>query len=328
MANLPLIEKYKAKMLFWSVGDLLSPYLNAADSAAQTAALTSLVGGLAPVQTKDVEITFEGDTVEQETDGVSWGADKKFRTSDKVKITGKIALAGSGTAGAAPAYRELFLLSGHAEVIDAANKTVTYTPITEGFDYGTIGFVQGGKFHVGYKAQIELKLDANAGELGYWDFEIYMVSGTIPIAKPAGLNAVVSGYQTPKAVNFGNTPIFQLGGLDFVMKSFNHTTGNEVTSLDLVNHQSAVIGDRKPTSKITVGAKDLSAINLHQRAWDGDEMAMVVEHGKTAGEKVRLQYPAVSADIPAYADIDGALGYDIELTAMQHADGPYQIIFS
>lgn len=326
MPNLALSRKYKKKILVWSVGDLLAPYLAATSPADKTAAMTALVPQLAPVQTKDVDISFEGDTVEQEVDGLSWGSPKKQYTTDKVKITGKIALAGSGTAGQAPAYRDLFLMSGHAEIIDGSR--VIYKPVTDGFEYGVVGFVVDGQFHIGHKAQIELKLDANAGELGYWDFEINMVGGTVPIETPAGLAEVASGYQVPKAVNFSNTPVFKLGGQDFANSKFSHTTGNEIASLDIVNHQSADITDRKPTVSITVGAKALSAVNQYQQAWDGDEMALIFEHGTKAGEKVRMQYPAVSLGMPTPSDIEGALGYDIECTAMVHADGVYQIIFS
>ncbi|MBS9781113.1 MAG: hypothetical protein KGV56_01320 [Gammaproteobacteria bacterium] len=309
MPNIALTRKFKKKILLWGVGDLEA-------------------SALKPVETKDLEISFEGDTVEQETDGESWGANKKHRTTDKVKITGKIAFAGSGEAGKAPAYRELFLLSGHAEVIDAGN-SVTYTPITKNIESGTVGFLLDGQYHQGKKAQIELKLDANSGELGYWDFEISMVGGTVPIEKPSGLNTLLEGYQTPKAINFDNTPIFQLGGRDYPMKGFTHTTGNEVTALDMVNHQSAIIGDRKPTVGITVGAPALSDINLYQKAWDGEEMPLVMEHGKKAGEKIRMDYPSVSLDIPKATDLEGALGYEIECQAMQKGDQPpYTIIFS
>ncbi len=328
MPNLALNRKYEKKLLLWAMGDLLQPYLDATDQPGRDAAMANIVTQLKPVETKDVEISFEGDTVEQERDGVTWGANKKQYTSDKVKITGKIAFAGSGTAGAPPAYREMFLLSGHAEIIDAGAGTVTYKPITEGFEYGVIAFVQDGQFHIGHKAQCEIKLDANAGEIGYWGFEITMTGGTIPIETPAGLTTVISGYQPPKAVNFSNTPIFQLGGQYFANSKFSHTTGNEIAALDIVNHQSAVIGDRKPKADITIGAKALSEVNQYQQAWDGEEMPLLLEHGKVAGEKIRFQYPAVSLSMPTPSDIQGALGYDIECTAMDHADGVYSIIFS
>lgn len=327
MPNLALTRKFKKKLLLWGMGDLLQPYLDAADDAARATAMATLVPQLKAVETKDVAISFEGDTVEQEKDGLSWGASKKQYTSDKVKITGKIAFAASGSAGVPPAYRELFLMSGHAEIIDSTNNTVTYKPITEGFEYGVVAFVQDGQFHIGHKAQIELKLDANAGEIGYWDFEVSMVGGTVPIETPAGIDTVVDGYIPPKAVNFSNTPVFNLGGQDFANSQFSHTTGNEITSMDIVNHQSAFIGDRKPQVTVTVGAKALSDVNLYQKSWDGEEMALIFEHGKVAGEVIRLQYPAVSPSMPSLSDIDGALGYDIEFAAMPHADGEYAIIF-
>lgn len=308
MPNVALSRKFKKKLLLWGIGDL--------DATA-----------LKPVETKDVDISFEGDTVEQEKDGESWGANKKHRTTDKVKITGKVAFASSGTAGTAPAYRDLFLMAGHSETV-AADK-VTYTPETTDTNHGTVAFLLDGQLHVGKKAQAEIKLSANSGELGYWEFEISMVGGTVPIAKPSGLNAVVEGYTTPKAVNFANTPLFQLGGKDYAMKTFSHTTGNEVTSLDMVNHQSSLISDRKPVVSITVGAPQLTDINLYQKAWDGDEMPLVIEHGTAAGQKIKLDYPAVALDIPKATDMDGALGYEIECSVMQSGNNPpYTIVFS
>ncbi|MDN5619234.1 MAG: hypothetical protein L0G63_01965 [Psychrobacter sp.] len=308
MPNVALSRKFKKKLLLWGVGDLLPSQLE-------------------PVETKDVDISFEGDTVEQEKDGESWGANKKHRTTDKVKITGKVAFASSGTAGTAPAYRDLFLMAGHSETV--AVDSVTYTPETTNEGFGTVAFLLDGQFHMGKSAQAEIKLSANSGELGYWEFEISMVGGTIPIAKPSDLVTLIEGYVTPKAVNFANTPVFKLGGKDYAMKTFSHTTGNEVTSLDMVNHQSSMISDRKPMVSIAVGAPQLSEINLYQKAWDGDEMPLIIEHGTAAGHKIKLDYPAVAIDIPKATDMDGALGYEIECSVMQSASNPpYTIVFS
>lgn len=308
MPNVALSRKFKKKLLLWGIGDL--PH-----------------NQLKPVETKDVDISFEGDTVEQEKDGERWGANKKHRTTDKVKITGKVAFASSGTAGTAPAYRDLFLMAGHSETV--AVDTVTYTPETTDTSFGTVAFLLDGQFHIGKKAQAEIKLSANSGELGYWEFEISMVGGTIPIAKPVDLVTLIDGYQTPKAVNFANTPVFKLGSKDYAMKTFSHTTGNEVTSLDMVNHQSSMISDRKPMVSIAVGAPQLSEINLYQKAWDGDEMPLIMEHGTVVGHKIQLNYPAVAIDIPKATDMDGALGYEIECSVMQSASNPpYTIVFS
>lgn len=326
MPNIALNRKFKSKLLLWSIGDLLDAYLAATTPAKKTTELNKILPKLKPVQTKDVEISLEGDTVERENDGLNWGNNAKQYTSDKVKITGKIEFAGSGTAGEAPGYRELFLLSGHAELLDTGK--VTYIPVNKDFDYGTVAFVLDGQFHVGHKAQLELKLTANAGELGYWEFELSMVGGTVPIETPLNLNQAIAGYIPPKAVNFSNTPVFKLGSKDFANSQFSHTTGNEVTSLDIVNHQSAVIGDRKPMANITVGAPALSEINLYQKAWDSEEMSLTLEHGLVAGEKIGLFYPAVTLGMPSASDIEGALGYDIECSAQSHADGTYQITFS
>lgn len=308
MPNVALSRKFKKKLLLWGVGDLLPNQLKA-------------------VETKDVDISFEGDTVEQEKDGERWGANKKHRTTDKVKITGKVAFASSGTAGTAPAYRDLFLMAGHSETV--AVDSVTYTPETTNEGFGTVAFLLDGQFHMGKSAQAEIKLSANSGELGYWEFEISMVGGTIPIAKPVDLVTLIDGYQTPKAVNFANTPVFKLGSKDYAMKTFSHTTGNEVTSLDMVNHQSSMISDRKPMVSIAVGAPQLSEINLYQKAWDGDEMPLIMEHGTVVGHKIQLNYPAVAIDIPKATDMDGALGYEIECSVMQSASNPpYTIVFS
>lgn len=308
MPNVALSRKFRKKLLLWGIGDLATSELT-------------------PVETTDVAISFEGDTVEQAKDGENWGANKRFRTTDKVKITGKVAFASSGTAGTAPAYRDLFLMAGHSETVDVDK--VTYTPETTDTNHGTVAFLLDGQFHIGKKAQAEIKLSANSGEIGYWEFEISMVGGTVPVEKPSDLNTIVEGYKTPKAVNFANTPVFKLGGKDYAMNTFSHTTGNEVTSLDMVNHQSAMISNRIPVLSIAVGAPQLSEINLYQKAWDGDEMPLVLEHGTTAGNKIKLDYPAVALDIPNATDMDGALGYEIECNVMQ-SDGnpPYTIVFS
>ncbi|MBS9780298.1 MAG: hypothetical protein KGV51_06700 [Moraxellaceae bacterium] len=308
MPNIALNRKFKKKLLLVGVGDLTPEQLKA-------------------VETKDVDISFEGDTVEQEKDGETWGANKKHRTSDKLKITGKIAFATSGTAGTAPAYRDLFLMSGHSETVEADK--VTYTPETTGDNFATVGFLLDGQFHIAKKAQAEIKLSANSGEIGYWEFEINAVGGTVPIEKPSNLNTLVEGYKTPKAINFANTATFELGNRPYPMKAFSHTTGNEVTSLDMVNHQFAMISDRKPVVSITVGSPQISEINLYQKAWDGEEMPLVLEHGLVAGEKIKLEYPSVALDIPKATDLDGALGYEIECSVMQiNNNPPYTIVFS
>ena len=97
----------------------------------------------------------------------------------------------------------------------------------------------------------------------------------------------------------------------------------------MVNHQSSMISNRKPMVSIAVGAPQLSEINLYQKAWDAEEMPLVMEHGTVAGHKISLNYPAVALDIPKATDMDGALGYEIECSVMQTASNPpYTIVFS
>lgn len=329
MPNLALTRKFKSKILFIATGVSLDAYvtsLQAGDTATANAELATIIPSLIPVKTKDVEFSPEGDTVETEYDGLSWGAAAKQYTSDKSKITCKVPFASSGTAGTAPAYRDLLLISGFAEIIDPA-VSVTYQPITSGFDYAVVAFVHDGQFHIGHMAQANAKLEANAGEIGWWNFEISMVGGTIPIPTPTGLNTVMSGYIEPKAINFSNTPVFTLGGQPFACSKFSHDTGNEVSSLDIINHQSAVIGNRKPNVTATIGAKDIATVNHYQQAWDGLLQEMVLGHGNAAGQKITTTYPSVQMGMPKTSDIEGALGYDLELTPMDNGTYPFVVVF-
>lgn len=138
--------------------------LAAVESVYGTAA--TLDGATNAIQTSQLTISpLEGDALGLNLDKPNFGADLGTLVGKHVMVTFRVPLAGSGTAGTAPAWGVLMKGCGHSQtlLVDGAGPPATvasavYTPIDDAFDSLTFKFLQDKTLHLITGARGSVKL--------------------------------------------------------------------------------------------------------------------------------------------------------------------------
>lgn len=217
------------------------------------------------------------------------GANPSIPTGLYSTLSFDFELAASGTVGTAPPWGPLLRLCAIAEVIEAG-VAVEYSPITEEPESGSIHFMVGQTRHVLLGARGTGSISVNAQG-------IPMVSVTMTglFTLPTTQLRVTpdfTAFQKPQVASKANTPTFTIGGLDFVMRSFEMDLGNDVQTRLLVNQEAVRIVDKAESVRARVEAVELAVYNPFAIAQDQTSQEIQLIHGTQAGRRVQIDIPA------------------------------------
>ena len=126
--------------------------------------------GADAVLVRDLSITPQSsDVVSRDLIRPYLGASQQLLANTRVECTFSVELAGSGTAGTAPQYGKALKACGLAETI-VANTSVTYDPVSTGFESVTIHYNIDGVRHKMTGCRGSVAISANVGEIPTPDF--------------------------------------------------------------------------------------------------------------------------------------------------------------
>lgn len=220
----------------------------------------------------------------------------------QVQIDFEVELAGSGTAGTAPAWAALIKACGFSETITPGT-SVVYAPISSALPSVTLYFNVDGVLH---------KITGARGT-----FDLTMTVKQIPVLKftftgiynapsdTAQPTPDYSGFQIPKLINTVNTPVFSLLGYSGHAESVAIKLTGDVQYRTLIGLQEVDLVDRKPSGTIVIEAPTITAKDFFTAAVSTTTGALSVTHGTVAGNIIALAAPRVSIGNPAYQDSQG-----------------------
>lgn len=171
-------------------------------------------------------------------------------------------LAGSGTAGTAPAFGPMLRAAGLSETI-VADTSVTYAPVNTGFESAGLYWNHEGTRHIAlgcrgngrlvFQRQREPEL-VLAG-LGLWQSDS-------AVALPA---LTTTAWKDAQPSTKANTPTFTIDGQSVVASSFELDFGMEVAYRERINQQDIPVRDRRPKWKalieeLPIGTKNFFAM--------------------------------------------------------------------
>ena len=228
-----------------------------------------------------------------------------------VTVTFEVELAGAGAAGTAPAYGPLLRACGMSETVVAATR-VDYKPISASFESVTIYLqpqderVANSPLHkaTGCRGNVEFTLNAKQLPVAKFTFTgLYNA-----VADVANLTVNYAAFQTPIAVNQGNTPAFSFFSYSAPMAQFGLNVGNEVTYRNLVNSENVLLTDRKAGGTVVFEAPTITQKDYFSIALGSALGSMTLTHGTTAGGIVEI-VATNTVDIaqPTYAEADGVV---------------------
>ena len=273
--------------------------------------------GADAVLVSDLSITPQSsDVVSRDLIRPYLGASAQLLANTRVECTFSVELAGSGTAGTAPQYGKALKACGLAETI-AAGTSVTYDPVSSGFESVTIHYNIDGVRHKMTGCRGTVAITAAVGEIPTLDFSftgIYNAPDDTALPSPTYANQA-----NPLLFKNGNTTSFQLLSFAGNLQDFSFELGNEIVYRELIGATKEVlITNREATGSVSIEAvlmasKDYFASAVNDAAALGN---LQFTHGSTAGNIVQFTSSKVDLGDVSYGDSDGIAMLEIPYTCV------------
>lgn len=248
----------------------------------------------------EVQLTpMEGNDVSRDLETPYLGAQGSIPTGLHRKLSFKVEMVGSGTAGTAPAWGPILRACGVAETIDAGT-SVTYNPISDDHESATFYIWIDTTLFKLTGTRGNCKFDASAQGIPYLEFEF---TGLFSAAtETVRVSPDLSGFQKPQVATDRNTPTFTIDGDDYIMRSFMLDMGNQVEPRFLINSEAILITDRADVLQTTIEAVPLTTFDPFTLAENQTTVPVVLEHGTIAGQRVALNIPTAQMQRPQGLD--------------------------
>jgi len=273
--------------------------------------------GADAVLVSDLSITPQSsDVVSRDLIRPYLGASAQLLANTRVECTFSVELAGSGTAGTAPQYGKALKACGLAETI-AAGTSVTYDPVSSGFESVTIHYNIDGVRHKMTGCRGTVAITASVGEIPTLDFSftgIYNAPDDTALPTPTYANQA-----DPLLFKNGNTTSFQLLSFAGSLQDFSFELGNEIVYRELIGaNKEVLITNREATGSVSIEAvlmasKDYFASAVNDAAALGN---LQFTHGSTAGNIVQFTSSKVDIGDISYGDSDGIAMLEIPYTCV------------
>lgn len=257
---------------------------------------------------------YAGSTVERERMRDGLGAFEQVNVGPYVERQIRVPLAGQGTAGEPPAYGMLLRACGLSETIDPGSETVTYQPVSDGYESCEIWWVEDGQTqHItGVRGTAEIKADS-AG-LPYIQFNVQGLYEKTAAGADASLaTAAVQAKELP--INKQNT-VAMIDSHAACMSTISLEIGNEVTYRNLINCESVHITDRSVTGSTNIEAPDIATQDYFAKVESHNGVTLVpvsLTHGSVAGNTIEIAGNQVQLTSISPTDNQGIMHYDIGL---------------
>ncbi|WP_320202468.1 phage tail tube protein [Agrobacterium rosae] len=239
---------------------------------------------------------FVGEDMSRELTLPTMGHQGVILDGSRVRITGELEIAGSGTAGTPPAGAPVLRSCGLREVITAATK-VTYTPISRQFESSTFYFNDDGVNHIMLGARGTMTWQLTPKQIPRFSFTLDGLAGTFTDqARPA---VDLSKFISPVPVNLANT-FFSLHGDAGACEGITFDLGNTIEPRLLINSESIEQTGRAMTGSAIMEAKLLAEKNWIEIAKSHAVGALIARHGTEAGNIFEVNAPAVQIGRPTY----------------------------
>jgi hypothetical protein len=254
---------------------------------------------------RNIEVTpLEAETVSRELIRPYLGQSEQLLAQTRVMINFEVELAGSGTAGTAPAYGPLLRACSFTETV-SAGVSVTYEPNSDASPKSvTIYFNNDGVLHKATGCRGTFSLNCAVGEIPTIAFEftgIYNTPTDVALGSPTYANQA-----DPVVFKQGNTTGFQVFSYAGCLQSFSLELANEIVYRELVGcTKEVLITNRAPAGEVMIEAVPVGTHNFFTDATGNSTGNLTFQHGQTAGNIVTFTAGQIDLGNPSYSDEDG-----------------------
>lgn len=277
--------------------------------------------GSQAILVRNLEITpLQSDIVQRELIRPYLGNYEQLLAQTRVQVTFEVELAGSGTAGTAPAYDPVLQSCGLGVTI--AGGSVTYAPESSNFDSVTLYFFQDGIRHIVKGARGTFTLNGTVGAIPTIAFEMTGIY-TAPNDEASAPPVPTYGAQaTPLIFKNGNTTSFSAFNYAAALQSIDLNISNEIIYRELVGGTKEVlITDRKPSGTLQIEAVALATKDYFTTSTGSTLGSITFQHGTATGNRVTLLMSQADLADASYTDMDGITMLNLPYVATPTAAG-------
>lgn len=230
------------------------------------------------------------------------GASEQLLASSYVTVDFEVEMAGSGTAGTAPAYGPLLLACGMAAAT-SAGVSVTYTPVSSSFSSVTIYYNVDGVLHKITGARGNVELDIQVGQIPVYKFTFTgLYNAPTDTAAPS---VTYTAFQTPLAANNDNTTGFSFYSYSGALQSLNVNLNNQVNFRQLIGAKDVQMLDRQASGTVVFEAPTIAQKDYWSLALGTTLGTLDITHGTVAGNRVQISSSRAKINNPSYQDLNG-----------------------
>lgn len=266
-------------------------------------------------------VPIQSDTVSRDLVRPYLGASEQLLANTRVQCSFSVELAGSGTAGTAPAYGKALKACGLSETV-VSTTSVTYAPVSATFSSITIYYNLDGVLHKVTGARGTFTINGTVGQIPTIDFTFTGIYNT-PTDTAAPSPVTYANQVTPVIFKQGNTTGFELLSYAGCLQTVSFDIGNTIVYRELVNCTKQVLQtDRQSTGSVTIEAVTMAAKNYFTAALTDSSLGNLTwQHGQTAGNIIDFASTGIDIGDVSYGEQDGIAMLTIPYTAVPTTAG-------
>lgn len=278
------------------------------------------------IRAQDLSISpIEGQTIQRAAVSPYMGASASRLVGKFVKVDFAVEVAGSGTAGDAPAYGGLLKACGMAEIVSAGTD-VEYKTVHGDFDSGSMYVNIDGVRHVLRGARGTWSFELSGGAIPLFKFS-FVGLFTLPTA--AALPAVsYAAFIDPLEPTEANTPTVQIHGYAPVLVSASIALNANPRLIVRANKEWVGITDHPVSGQMVIEEPALATKDFYAAIAGHALDAVRLVHGTVAGNIVEIGGPKVQITKPAKSQADDIVTLSLDLSfTNEDAGDDVSIIF-
>lgn len=269
----------------------------------------------------DMKISLSSNNVDRNLMREYFGASEQLVGTKYLTIDFSVELAGSGTAGTAPAWGPLLRACAMDENDLTTPDRVEYVPLTTSQESVTIYYYADGALYKALGCKGNVKLAIGAGERPVMQFSFLGLDGGVSASTPTGVD--YTSFEVPVVVTDTNTAQLTLGGtyaLGVITGGTAYTSqglqldlGNDVKFIPLIGEEACDITNRSATGSMALDLTAAAEVTARAAIDANTTTSLSMLHGTTAGNQILFFCPAVQRINPSHADVEGRLMFSTDL---------------
>lgn len=265
----------------------------------------------------------ESDTLNRNLDTRQYGAQPVAPTNERQTVSYEVELAGSGAAGTAPAWMELFEGCGFAPpLLTAAAKAEQRMALATSSQSSLSQ-----RHYIGDQLRSMIgsrgtgSLDFTAGA---YPFAALQFTGLLPTVQPFSVAnpaaADVARWKRPLEVGTANTAIL-LDGFAARVRSLRVELGVGISVRNLIGNREVNRGNHESTGQLVIEAPSIAVKDYLTPRRNGATVALSLVHGTVAGSIVELASPRVQITDITESEEDNVLMWTMPLRLIAQDGG-------